>query len=486
MPPKKVANNNAGVEVQTEASNYAKSSHKEEDWEFGGPVGATALMVWSHYILIYFWYCLETNSGNIVIPTSVGSLTSHLSAAYELILTKGIPSKTIWIAYFFFFLVQLVLAGFMPGITMQGLPTAPHGKRLNYHCNGYSCYYLCLIGLFVVHYLDIFPITFLAENFGQCLFASMIIADVTAVAWYLYGLAFADEHNGKASRTGNVIYDFFMGSILYPRIGEVDIKMIAECRWSWLTLMCLTLSCAVKQYQTLGHISPNMAFMVYAHWLYSNATVKGEHCIPCTWDMFRENYGWMLNFWNICGVPFLYCYQSLFILKNQALIDATYPPYLIYFNFALLTLAYYIFDSANCQKASCKVLVRRFWAFPQVPWAILEDPPFIKTPKGNLLVGGWYAFCRKLQYTGDILMAASWGLACGFTSPLPYFYLVFFTGMIIHRQSRDEARCAAKYGKYWVAYTNLVPNVFLPSLAFYKWLLTGKHPLDGVDLSKLA
>jgi len=281
---------------------------------------------------------LETNSGNIIIPTSIESLKGHVAGLGNLIMTKGIPSQTIWVAYFFFFFVQILLASFMPGLTMQGLPTAPEGKRLNYHCNGYSCYYLCIVLFFAAHYYGIFPLTYMADNYGECLVASMIIADVTTVGWYLYGLAVADEHNGASARTGNVIYDFFMGTILYPRIGEVDIKMIAECRWSWITLMFLTLSCAVKQYETLGHISPNMAFMVFAHWLYSNATAKGEHCIPCTWDMFHENFGWMLNFWNICGVPFLYCYQSFYILKNQASIDATYPPYLIYFNFAFLII----------------------------------------------------------------------------------------------------------------------------------------------------
>jgi delta24(24(1))-sterol reductase len=34
-----------------------------------------------------------------------------------------------------------------------------------------------------------------------------------------------------------------------------------------------------------------MGIMLVAHYLYSNATAKGEHCIPCTWDMFHENYG---------------------------------------------------------------------------------------------------------------------------------------------------------------------------------------------------
>ena len=147
---------------------------------------------------------------------------------------------------------------------------------------------------------------------------------------------------------------------------------------------------------------------------------------------------------------------------------------------------YYIFDSANSQKATCKVRVRRPWAFPQVPWAILPEPvEYIKTPKGNLLVGSWYAFTRKLQYTGDIIMATSWGLACGFASPLPFFYATFFTCMINHRQIRDEARCSEKYGKHWKIYTKLVPNVFFPPLSFYRWMLGGKHPLDGVDLSKL-
>jgi protein-S-isoprenylcysteine O-methyltransferase Ste14 len=219
-----------------------------------------------------------------------------------------------------------------------------------------------------------------------------------------------------------------------------------------------------------------MGFMLLAHWLYSNATAKGEHCVPCTWDMFHENFGWMLNFWNICGVPFLYCFQSLYILKNQTLIAKNYPLALTIFDFALLLLGYYIFDTANCQKATIKHNLRRN-TFPQLPWSVLEEPiRYIVTPKGKLLVDGWYAFGRKMQYTGDIMMATSWGLACGFNSLLPFFYALFFTCMIIHRQTRDEVRCKEKYGAHWDLYTKTVPNVFLPSGAFFTYLFTGVHP----------
>jgi delta24(24(1))-sterol reductase len=34
--------------------------------------------------------------------------------------------------------------------------------------------------------------------------------------------------------TGYFIYDLFMGAYLNPRIGIVDIKMVAEVRVSWL------------------------------------------------------------------------------------------------------------------------------------------------------------------------------------------------------------------------------------------------------------
>lgn len=470
--------------VNTVPHNPQKHGGGEIEWEFGGPIGVTALMIWSHYILLYFWYCLEYNNGGMIIPLSVDSLWMHLSQAGGMIIEKGTPSMKTWIAYILFFVVQLVLASFMPGLEMKGLPTEPDGIRLRYLCNGYSCYYLCIFGLFLVHFLGIFPLTYLADHFGESLIASMLIADVTTVCWYVYGLIVADEYNGKARRTGYVMYDFFMGTILYPRFGDVDIKMVAECRWSWLTLMILTLSCAAKQYETKGYISSNMGLMVLAHWLYSNATVKGEHCIPPTWDMFHENYGWMLNFWNICGVPFLYCFQSFYILHNQDSISESYPLALTVFNYIFLFLGYYIFDSANAQKASIKIPIQRN-TFPQVPWGILQEPiRYIETPKGNLLVDGWYAFVRKIQYTGDIMMALSWGLATGFGSPLNYFYAFFFTSMIIHRQSRDEVRCAQKYGKYWAQYTKQVPNVFLPGMNFYVWLFTGKHPSDQQNKAK--
>lgn len=74
-------------------------------------------MIWSHYILLYFWYCLEANHGQMLIPLSFVDLKNHLGAFGSLVLTKGIPSKTMWMGYFSFFFIQILLASFMPGNT---------------------------------------------------------------------------------------------------------------------------------------------------------------------------------------------------------------------------------------------------------------------------------------------------------------------------------------------------------------------------------
>ena len=180
----------------------------------------------------------------------------------------------------------------------EGWRTLPTDKiNLKYLCNDYECCYFCLFAIFLSRYIDIFSLSFVAENYGEYLTASVIIGDAASLMWRLLGLFY--EYDPKSSQlvwvkkyvherhtpTGCPIYDFFMGTILYPRIGNVDFKMIAEARWSWITLAVTTYSCAVKQYENLGYVSPQMALMVLAHWLYSNATVKGERCITPIWDM---------------------------------------------------------------------------------------------------------------------------------------------------------------------------------------------------------
>jgi len=289
---------------------------------------------------------------------------------------------------------------------------------------------------------------------------AMISANIVAILVYVGAKA-----TGNAERMSeSFLYDFFMGAWLNPRIGPLDLKMWAEVRVSWLTLFLLTASGAAHQFATYGTVSTPMIFMVVAHFLYTNACMKGEECIPTTWDIFYEKWGWMLVFWNLAGVPFVYCFSSMHIASRPPFEHSV--PYTV-FCFVLLFGAYYVWDTAQSQRNRFRMQLNGSYvkrkAFPQLPWGTLDNPRYLDTDAGSkLLVDGWWRYARKIHYTADILMALSWGLICGFDHFLPYLYVTFFVVMILHRAGRDISRCKKKYGADWDRYCEEVPYLFIP------------------------
>lgn len=61
------------------------------------------------------------------------------------------------------------------------------------------------------------------------------------------------------------------------------------------------------------------------------------------------------------------------------------------------------------------------------------------------------------DYISDWIQAIIWGASAGQGSVIPYYYPVFHATMLLHRNSRDEAKCARKYGDDWTRYKKLVP-----------------------------
>ena len=326
-----------------------------------------------------------------------------------------------------------------------------------------ASWWLTIVLFAGLHYTNTFKLSAIIDNFGSYLTVAVVAGDVITVATYVICRVLKQEHYPS----GNVVYDMFMGIWLNPRIGILDLKMFAEIRISWILLFAVTAGSAVKQYEDTGHVTTSMMIMVLAHFLYTNACMKGEECIPTTWDIFHERWGFMLIFWNFAGVPFAYTFQSVFLYFNKPTFE--HPPLAAGLICVVLLVAYYIWDTANSQKNHFRMKDRGTYikrhAFPQLPWRTLDNPSFIQTKQGNkLLTGGWWAYARKIPYTCDMCMALCWGLTCGFTHFLPYFYYFFFTGFITHRMIRDQGRCAKKYGKDWDRYTGAVPYIFIPGV----------------------
>jgi Delta24(24(1))-sterol reductase len=433
------------------------------EYEFGGPVGNMGMMIGFPLLMWYMFVCYKYNNCQFLAPDAGEPFWEFVLRLYGYAKESAYPTWTAWKIEWGFLLIQLAFYVTLPGIWTEGMPV-PHlnNKRLPYYCNALWSLYTTLSLALILHYYDIFALDTLIDRFGEIMTVSIISGFL--ISFWVYIRAHID---GSAVRmTGNTIHDFFMGAPLYPRIGIVDLKLFFEVRLPWFTLFFLSVAACLKQYKEYGYVSNEVLFGLYGTWLYANACAKGEELIVPSWDMFYEKFGFMLVFWNISGVPFTYCYNTLYMASRDPAEYAHSTSYRV-FLWILITTAYYFFDLANGQKNSFRMRMKGEYkqrrVFPMLPYTVLENPSYIKCKNGStLLTDGVFVWARKTAYTADFTQNLCWALITGFNSPLPYFYPFFFFFMILHRTKRDFEKCEKKYGEDWEEYKRRCPYIYIP------------------------
>ena len=326
------------------------------------------------------------------------------------------------------------------------------------------------------------------------------------LATFCYIRSFSIKSNNKDKRelaqgghSGNMIYDWFIGRELNPRVtlpfvGEVDIKSFMELRPGFLFWVLLNMTFMARQYRNHGYISDSMLIVVMSQMVYILDALWNEPAILTTMDITTDGFGFMLAFGDLVWVPFFYSLQTRYL--------AVHPVNLGNWSFAILAvlaLGYYIFRSANNQK-------NRFRNDPKDPRVNHLDS--INTKRGTrLLVSGWWGQARHINYLGDFILSWAYCLPTGIAgyvvhhSAFPpdadgrflpestrvkagqpilkyvvageakgwgmiftYFYLVYFAILLIHRERRDDEKCREKYGKDWDEYTKRVPSRIIPGI----------------------
>jgi len=298
--------------------------------------------------------------------------------------------------------------------------------------------------------------------------------------------------------TGVPWYDFWMGRELNPRVrlsfppawvsrcslfpapfrrwaartsakisADLDLKEFCELYPGMMGWALLNLSFACAQARDhpgagfLGTGVSNAMLLVNAFelWYVADALLN-EGAILTTMDVTTDGLGFMLSFGDLAWVPFTFATQARFLAESagppdgaQALSGAAALGVL-----AVQLGGYAIFRGANGQKNA----FRRDPSAPAV--ARLRSMP---TARGTrLLVSGWWGLARHVNYLGDWIMGLAWCLPTGIPglrAAVPYFYAAYFALLLAHRERRDDAACAAKYGAAdWGRYCALVPWRIVP------------------------
>jgi delta14-sterol reductase len=350
-----------------------------------------------------------------------------------------------------------------------------------------------------------FPVwTFMWDNYVQILTTNIIIAYVLAIFLYVRSFSVKPgnaEHRELAlgGQSGNMLYDFFIGRELNPRvniplIGEVDLKIFCELRPGLMGWMLFNFAFMAHQYKTYGFITDSLVLVTAFQTLYVLDSFWMESAILTTIDIIFDGFGWMLAFGDLVWVPFIYSSQGRYLAVYPLTLGLSGTLGVL----AVLATGYSIFRGANNEK-------NRFRSDPTDPR--IAHLKFIETKSGSkLLISGWWGTARHINYFGDWIMAWSYclptgiagylvqhssvapemgmsaangsyvfagpsvhsqvvpGAAKGWGMVFTYFYVIYFGILLVHRELRDEEKCMRKYGKDWDRYKEIVKYKIVPGI----------------------
>jgi delta14-sterol reductase len=363
----------------------------------------------------------------------------------------------VWTYYLLWFFGLAFFDLIIPGTIKQGVELRD-GTKLSYNINGIQ-----LSALFVVTLTARWQLTsgsmpefvFLYDHILEFTTVTIIFSALLALFVYMFSFVPLTGTNGKGTKervlalggnTGNFIYDWFIGRELNPRIGPWDIKLFCELRPGMLLWLLLNLSSMHHQWITYGRIYDSMILINSLQAFYIFDGVLNEEGVLTMMDVTTDGFGFMLSFGDLCLVPFSYSLQSRFLSRFPLELGLEFCGLVI----LISIIGFYIFKASNDQKN----------AFRQGKLSHLKS---IQTQKQTkLLCDGWWKLSQHPNYFGDWLHSVSWCLPTGFVTPLTYYYIFYFAGLLFHRQHRDELKCRDKYGDAWLEYEKEVPYKIIP------------------------
>lgn len=251
-------------------------------FDFGGTIGVSLMMLGFPLLMWYMWVGAHYYDGKF--PTRSSSDESYLDFVkhlFQLAYVGAFPHRKAWAIYWVFGTAQCAFYYFMPGVYVKGKALLHNdNKPLMYYCSGVWSFYTTIVAAVALHVTGTFKLYTLIDEFGPIMSVAILSGFIVSIIAYFSAIARGQEHR----MTGYPIYDFFMGAELNPRLFEwIDMKMFFEVRLPWYILFLVSLGGAARQYETYGYVTPEMSFLLMAHFLYANACCKGEELIPVSW-----------------------------------------------------------------------------------------------------------------------------------------------------------------------------------------------------------
>ncbi|KAI9804861.1 MAG: hypothetical protein M1825_001230 [Sarcosagium campestre] len=456
-------------------------------YEFGGPLGVTGITIGLPLVCYLSNFLCNDISGcpvpSVLHPRSATLESLKKDTGWPENGLAGLASWKVTAWTLAFYLLSAILQPILPGTEVEGVKLK-NGGKLKYKFNAFysGLFVLTVAGAGTIAQGAEFPLwTFIWDNQLPIITANLGVAFASAT--FVYVRSFSVKAGNAELRelaegghTGNLIYDWFIGRELNPRItlpliGVIDIKSFMELRPGMLLWLLLDLTAIARQYRAHGVVTDSIVLVTVFQALYILDAWWMEPAMLTTIDITTDGFGFMLAFGDLVWLPITYSIQTRYLAMHPVRLGAVGVAAVL----AVCAAGYYVFRAANNEK-------NRFRTDPSDPR--ISHLQYIQTKSGSrLLVSGWWGVARHINYLSDWIMSWAWCLptgvagfvirdgatvqdddARGWGMAFTYFYLVYFAVLLIHREIRDEEKCAKKYGADWKEYKKRVPSRIVPGI----------------------
>lgn len=437
--------------------------------DLGTWVGCLLVLTMTPLLVLYFYVAAFGYEASLLGPIQ-GILSGTLTFG-DLWEQLPAPSASAFIVAGVWLAIQVVLAivpdvlhkmiaSYRGGMSLGAV--TPAGNQLWYNINGLQAWLVSQV-LFLAGALWFgwFSPTVIFDHFGGLLIVANLLGFSLALFVYIKAFLFP-SHPEDRKWSGSLLYDFFMGIELNPRVGPIDFKLFFNGRPGIVAWTLINLSFAFAQYSRYGHVTNSMILVNLLHGLYVVYFFWKESWYLNTIDISHDHFGWMLAWGDSVWLPYMYTLQGLFLVIHPVELSTPYALFVLGFGL----VGFWIFLSANNQKDRFRRLDGATLIWGSKPDYIAAEYTTQDGGKrqSKLLLSGWWGVGRHMNYTGDLMLSLAYSLACGFTHLFPYFYIIFMTILLVHRCLRDEDRCLQKYGKAWEQYCAKVPYRLIPGI----------------------
>ncbi|XP_073980629.1 uncharacterized protein isoform X2 [Rhodnius prolixus] len=328
--------------------------------------------------------------------------------------------------------------------------TSPDGYIQSYKGNAVTYYLITMLTYLCAQWM--WP------NLSSTIFDNMpnILGTLNITAFALNFYLYFSSNEGAGLP---ILYLFYIGRQIHPKVLGVDVKQLIICRVAMIIWQVQVFAFFFAALDKRSFDVPTLVtcllqtVYLYKGFIYETAYY---HSLDFTFD----RAGYYLIWGSLVWLPCQYSYTSYFLVNHPPVISNKNAILILIFGIISIIATLMVdFEKANfrCIKGNTLIWNKK----PTYIVAKYTDNTGKEKTSLLLTSGGW-GLARHLNYSLELLSNLSWALPAHGLGITGYIFIMFLTVLLLHRIFRDESKCKAKYGKYWEEYCKKVPYRLVP------------------------